>query len=87
MITAQRQAPACVTTHVEMFSDVCICQHDECRIVQVMNRWWLYDDGSYVLSVHPVDDPMGGSTIAGSDAGGRTMLETRTAAMWGLAQR
>jgi hypothetical protein len=76
-----------IVTSVEMFSDVTICQANECRVVQIVNRWWIYDDGSYVLSMQDPDNPMRGSTHSGHDAGGRAVLETRTDSMWKLADQ
>lgn len=87
MSTGVRKALPRMHTSVEMFSHVTICMDGESRTVQVIHRWWLYEDGSYSLSLHRADNPLCGSALVGCDAGGRHVLETRAAAMWQLGQK
>lgn len=82
-----RDALPRVITTVEMFSDATICRDGGCRVVQIINRWWLYDDGTYTLTLHRADHPLSAAApMNGDDAGARHILDTRTEAMWQLTE-
>jgi hypothetical protein len=69
MDTERRRCSALprVLRRVEMFSDVVVWEGDECHVVQVKQRWWLHDDGSYVTAVFRADDPLASETSSGDD--------------------
>lgn len=54
---ARRLALPRVLRRVEMFSDVLICEGEECQVVQVKQAYWMHDDGSYCWAVYRADNP------------------------------
>lgn len=67
-----------VSRHVEMFSHVIIIDEEgERLVVQLCQKWWFHDDGSYSVAMHRCDDPLINDGCHGDDPGRFRYLEER----------
>lgn len=68
MLAGVRNALPRVLTTVESFAHVTITDADEPPIVlQVISRVWIYEDQSWMVAVHNVDNPAVNHVEAGDD--------------------
>lgn len=78
MSPAGRVALPRVITSVQTFADVTITAADEpSTIVQVISRYWVYEDESWMVAVHNADNPALNHVEQGTDAEGAKALRDR----------
>jgi hypothetical protein len=82
----RRQAPPCVTCTVEMFSHVTVAIDGQPATVQLLQSWWIYEDGTSHMAVRRVDDPMCGTSYPSEDPAHGEYLLDRARVIWELAQ-
>jgi hypothetical protein len=54
----QRVSLPRIIRRIETWSDVLVCEGDDCRAVQVKELWWVNDDGTVSSAIYRTDNPL-----------------------------